>query len=748
MEEVMMRLVKRNVAPLALVYLLLLPAFMISTSARAEASNSFIQAGISDSGFLNETKSLEYDVTPLSNGSDTWRYLNWNWSESSALRYGGSQLGFDLFNSGSAHNFVFVVNNAVDVELLSGAGNPVSCERRNPYEQSGKTYFTAVCYSSYKVELGHTFRLKVMNDSTRGPTWFKASFDDLVSGLHLEIGSINAGDKNYSQPLKSLNYYMGAIDQVSCSKTGVNDTIFSNVRNSGATLKNFSSQSIGTCGDGVIVPNKFPLGGQVFKLGGSNPRARNLEANIKTNSAPTQQTERISREWREVPVPDGLLRGLYTFTFDGYFNDRATFGEGATPFARGNTESKFPRFDNSGLAENTTLIMNGYFIPDVTGEWKFRIESDDAAFMWLGNEAITRYRNANQGAVIRNGGVHTAKAVEYSVSLVKDKIYPIRIIYGNDKSVPVFKFDTKAPGYPAWQSDTQGLMWHTEPGYCTNWGIGYALVASLGFDDIPPTQACKASLAAASNTTGSSKPSKPTFSLVNFSDNKINVSVNLGTGTSAPEKVYLVAPNLGATEASKIFGEISGNVAKWSLSIEKLLTGTGIPLKIVSIKNGLESDPLEGAFNVPSGLNKTLVSKSVPPTPKNIKTRIIGTSAYISAESTVKSGSVATSAYVFGSSIGVSKSKALVGDLVGSKALLEVPIKASMAGKKLVVSLYFSNEAGESQPAQAIIDVPAIPTSGFARPNQVKVPNTIFCTKGSISRTFAAKSCPPGWKKS
>lgn len=587
-----------------------------------------------------------------------------------------------------------------------------------------------------------------MNDSTRGPTWFKASFDDLVSGARLEIGSINAGDKNYSQPLKSLSYLLGAIDQASCSKSAVNDTIFSGVRNSGATLKNFSSQSIGSCGDGAIVPNKFPLGGQVFKLGGKNPRARNLESTVETDVSQPQQTERTAKQWSEVPIPDGLLRGLYTYTFAGYFNNQATFGEGATPFARSNTENKFPRFDDLGLAENTTLVMNGYFIPDLTGEWKFRIESDDAAFMWLGNEAIVRYRNANEGAVIRNGGVHTAKTVEYSVSLVKDKIYPIRIIYGNDKSVSVFKFDTKAPGYSVWQSDTQGLMWHTEPWYCTNWGIGYALVASLGYDDIPPTQACKDSLAAASKSTQSLKPSKPTFSLVNFSDNKINVSVNLGTGASLPDKVYLVAPNIGALETSKVLGKISGTIATWSIPIGNLLAGTEIPLKVIGIKNGLESDPLEGTFEIPSGLNKILVSKSVPSAPKNIKSRIIGTSAFISAESTVKSGSVATSVYVFGSSIGVSKSKALVGDLVGSKALLEVPIKASMAGKKLVISLYFSNEAGESQPAQATIDVPSIPISGFARPNQAKVPNTIFCNKGSISRTFAAKSCPPGWKKS
>ena len=748
MEEVMMRLVKRNATPLALVYLLLLPVFMISTSARAEASNSFVQAGISESSFLSSTKSLEYDVTPLANGSDNWRYLNWSWSESSSLRFGGSQLGIDVYSSGSSHNFVFAIGNAVDIELLSGAGNPIACDRRNPYEQSGKTYFQAVCYAKYKVELGHTFRLKVMNDSTRGPTWFKASLDDLVSGARLEIGSINAGEKNYSQPLKSLSYYLGAIDQVSCSKSAVNDTIFSSVRNSGVTLKNFSSQSIGQCGDGVITPNKFPLGGQVFKLGGSNPRARNLESMAESNVSKPSQTERTPRQWAEVPIPDGLQRGLYAYTFNGYFNDQATFGEGGTPFARGNTEMKFPRFENSGLVENTTLIMNGYFIPDVTGEWKFRIESDDASFMWLGNEAITRYRNANQGAVIRNGGVHTAKTVEYSVNLVKDKIYPIRIIYGNDKSVSVFKFDTKAPGYSAWQSDTQGLMWHTEPWFCTNWGIGYALVASLGYDEIPPSQACKDSLAAAAKSNQPSKPSKPTFSLVNFSDNKINVSVNLGTGASLPDKVYLVAPNIGALETSKVFGKISGSIATWSLSIGNLLSGTGIPLKVVSIKNGLESDPLEGAFEIPSSLNKVLVSKSAPAAPKNVKTRIIGTSAFISAEYPVKSGAVATSAYVFGTSIGVSKAKALTGDLVGSKALLEVPIKASMAGKKLAVNIYFANEAGESKPVQTVIQVPSIPTAGFAQPNQMKIPNTIFCNKGSISRTFAAKSCPPGWKKS
>jgi hypothetical protein len=167
----------------------------------------------------------------------------------------------------------------------------------------------------------------------------------------------------------------------------------------------------------------------------------------------------------------------------------------------------------------------------------------------------------------------------------------------------------------------------------------------------------------------------------------------------------------------------------------------------VSVKNGVESEALEGIFDAPSAINKTIVSKSVPLPAKNIKSRIIGTSAFISAESTIKMGAIATSAYVFGSSIGITKAKAISGDIVGSKILLEVPIKQSMAGKKLVVNLFLANDAGESQPSQVVIDVPSIPSATFAIPKKPKAPNTVFCTKGSISRTFAATSCPPGWKK-
>ena len=232
--------------------------------------------------------------------------------------------------------------------------------------------------------------------------------------------------------------------------------------------------------------------------------------------------------------------------------------------------------------------------------------------------------------------------------------------------------------------------------------------------------------------------------------NKLNIDVNLGSaGSSRPDTVYLVAPKLGVLNSNKLFGKVSGSKASWSIDFDKLLAGTSIPLKVVGVKNGVESDPLEQDYNAPAAVDKLLSNKLVPAAPKNVKSRIVGTSALISAEATVKSGAIASQAFVFGPSIGLSKSKAISGDIVGNKVLLEVPLKSSMAGKKLPVTIYLSNEVGESQPVQTVIVVPAapkIPSGAIKVPTATKAPKTIFCIKGAQTRTFAASSCPPGWK--
>ena len=246
------------------------------------------------------------------------------------------------------------------------------------------------------------------------------------------------------------------------------------------------------------------------------------------------------------------------------------------------------------------------------------------------------------------------------------------------------------------------------------------------------------------------KPATPSFSLINITGNKLNVSVNLGNaGASRPDSVYLVAPKLGILDSNKLFGDVSGSKASWSIDFDKLLSGAAIPLKVVGVKNGVESEPLEQDFNAPAAVDKLLTNKSAPLPPKNVKSRIVGTSAVITTESTVRTGALATSAHIFGSALGIPASQAILGEVIGTKVLFEVPLKASMAGKTFPFTIYYANEAGKSQPVQGKLLVPAapkIPSGTIKLPTQTKAPKTVLCLKGSQTRTFAANSCPPGWK--
>lgn len=246
-----------------------------------------------------------------------------------------------------------------------------------------------------------------------------------------------------------------------------------------------------------------------------------------------------------------------------------------------------------------------------------------------------------------------------------------------------------------------------------------------------------------------SKPDRPTFSLVNFTGNKVNINVDLGSGANKPDKIYLIAPKIGATEAKKVYGKISGNMATWSFSLSKLLSGDLVPMKIVSLKNGIEFDSLEENFLVPS-LSSAISNKAVPVAPKNITSRVIGTSGIVTAVATVKAGAIAKSASLFGSSLGISPSKVLEGEVIGTKVVFEIPIKTSMAGKTYSFTIYFANDAGKSAPVQGKISIPGLPkisTEGLTIPDGALVGKTILCSKGSQARTFVAKSCPPGWKK-
>ncbi len=744
---------------------LLVPLQVAHADAFATWADSTFKA---DSAYLNTDKSIQIDLTPLQTGTKMWRYLNVNWkNEDSSHRYGG-QAGISSQSGNTSFTFAFYA--AVDVQFSSAGINSGSCGKYDPYEFAGKSYFQAICSTPFNITQGHTYRIKMLNDSKLGTSWFKATIDDLVDKSHAEIGSINVGDKSFSSPLSLVQYGMhdSTPSTGDCSRVEINDTIFSAVTSGSNTYSTFLGQSSDACAKAVVIANKYSLGGNVIKFGGTNAASRNLESTAALNSASTVQ--RVARATSEVPHPAELSPGLIQNRYTQYFADTIAIFD--TPPSSSVTVETLPEYTSStGVSSAFSNNWTGYIIPDHTGTWTFRMTSDDSAYLYIGDNAVIGYARDIHSALIDLAGTHEAITKTATVDFVKDKIYPFRIMYGNALSLSVFKLEFKAAGFTDFQSDYKSLFWHSTPGPCTNWGMDYVFSGDLGFEKVavhvgtslpdcprnygntnfaPVYGTGSGATSGSSTSTKKTVVNKPSFSLVNIVGNKLNINVNLGSAASSrPDTVYLVAPKLGILDSNKLFGNVLGSKASWSIDFDKLLSGTAIPLKVVGVKDGIESDAVTQDFNAPAAIDKLLTNKSAPAAPKNVKSRVVGTSALISAEATVKSGALATQAFVFGPSIGLSKVKAITGDIVGNKVLLEIPLKSSMAGKKLPVTIYLSNEVGDSQPVQTVIIVPAapkIPSGSIKLPTQTKAPKTIFCVKGSQTRTFAAKACPPGWK--
>jgi hypothetical protein len=81
----------------------------------------------------------------------------------------------------------------------------------------------------------------------------------------------------------------------------------------------------------------------------------------------------------------------------------------------------------------------GYFIPSTTESYTFYLSSDDASYLWIGNNAVSGF--ATNNATINNGGLHAATEVSGVVSLTANVAYPIRIQYGEQSGGDVLTFN-------------------------------------------------------------------------------------------------------------------------------------------------------------------------------------------------------------------------------------------------------------------------------------------------------------------
>lgn len=165
-------------------------------------------------------------------------------------------------------------------------------------------------------------------------------------------------------------------------------------------------------------------------------------------------------------LPPPMNPGLKFLIVDGYFNDNVNFFLTA-PAATSNIQNRpakgvVKKFRNIIEGTNSSIPAlhtihyysvewTGYFIPDETGIWLFFINSDDASYMWLGDNAMVGY--TEQNALLKDPRPHgmVTKASSSNpvngqqISLVAGQKYPIRMQFGEAGGGNNFVFGFKSP---------------------------------------------------------------------------------------------------------------------------------------------------------------------------------------------------------------------------------------------------------------------------------------------------------------
>ncbi|MEX0595190.1 MAG: GLEYA domain-containing protein, partial [Candidatus Paceibacterota bacterium] len=179
-------------------------------------------------------------------------------------------------------------------------------------------------------------------------------------------------------------------------------------------------------------------------------------------------------------------KGLTFNSYFGYFKDDVNFFSRAKSVNKGNS-SIFNDINTStsGLLRQNTGIeysveWTGFFVPNLSGIWNFKTNSDDASYVWIGNSATSGYSTGN--ALVKNPGNHPAKlSNEAAMNLDTNVHYPIRIQYGNGGGPDAFQFFMKSPN-GSYTTDGTGLFFNSPPP--VNSLAVYTIPLSVGNDNI------------------------------------------------------------------------------------------------------------------------------------------------------------------------------------------------------------------------------------------------------------------------
>jgi len=291
-----------------------------------------------------------------------------------------------------------------------------------------------------------------------------------------------------------------------------------------------------------------------------------------------------------------------------------------------------------------------------------------------------------------------------------------------------------------------------------------------------PSTTPKLAPSPSSTPTPSTKPITPPKNLsFSYSKGVIRLTVDLPTllqdGITA---VSLISDPLGYSSASPLLGQIdtAKSQANFELPVTPALSGKSVPIQVYAASASAQSAPLVSTLPIPKvsaasvpsaprvkpstgakGGVKTPSHLLVPLAPTNPSYHLSGAQVVVSVDAPAKPNALATGALLIAPALGVSQSHPIVGHVSGGKATFALNLNPSMAGKSAQISIYLTNAAGSSAPLAGQVSLPPVipgaegSGSGSHTQEGSHGPASVTCAKGSVSRTFTATACPPGWVK-
>lgn len=150
----------------------------------------------------------------------------------------------------------------------------------------------------------------------------------------------------------------------------------------------------------------------------------------------SQQVNRGAAGQPPAPTPSGSIPtgiGLFRTQYTGYFAGNPAFFDTAVSrsgsFNGPNTGSINPGFTGSQASINNISVQwLGYFAPTTTENYEFQATSDDAMFMWIGNDATASYTTASIN--IGSPSLGPLYLTGSIISLISGTFYPMRIQFG------------------------------------------------------------------------------------------------------------------------------------------------------------------------------------------------------------------------------------------------------------------------------------------------------------------------------